>query len=165
MSAIAMFRQPSSWIFVLLPNAISDFLVHCLGHEHAYRIRSFCSHSNGCLLCIGTPSPFLHPRIRILLCSWLCLRLPARCVAVRIGRTSMVGYCGGKVVVRSDPALRVGEFFANYLRRGPAVFAGRAIPQLIRSHEISNEASFQGGRRVRSYQDEVASSRQSFQTV
>src|SRR5215472_5554179 len=60
-SAMAMFRQPSSWISVLLPNAISDFLVHCLGHEHAYRIRSFCGHSNGCLLRIGTPSPFLHP--------------------------------------------------------------------------------------------------------
>ena len=107
-----MFRQPSSWIFVLLPNAISDFLVHCLGHEHAYRIRSFCGHSNGCLLRIGTPSPFVHPPILILLCSWLCLRLPASCVAVRTGRTGMVGYCSGKVVVRSEtenPALRVDE--------------------------------------------------------
>lgn len=101
-SEMARFRQPSSWIFGLLPNVISDFLVHCLGHEHAYRIRSFCGHSNGYLLRVGTPSPFLHPPIRILLCSWLCLRLPARCVAVRTGRTGMVGHCRGKVVVRSE---------------------------------------------------------------
>jgi hypothetical protein len=80
------------------------------GHEHAYRIRPFCSHSNGCLLRIGSPSPFLHPPIRILLRSWLRLRLPARCVAIRTGRTGMVGNCGGKVVVRSETenaALRV----------------------------------------------------------
>ena len=99
-------------IFVVLPNVICDFLVHCLGHERAHRIRSFCRHSNGCLLCIGTPTPFLHPRLRILLPSWLDLRLPTRCVAVRTGRTSMVGYCSGKVVVRSEaenPALRVDE--------------------------------------------------------
>jgi len=111
-SVKTMFRQPSPWIFVLLPNAISDFFVHCLGHEHAYRIRSFCGHSNGCLLHIGTASPFLHPPILILLSSWLCLRLPARCVAVRTGRTGMVGHCSGKVAVSSEtenPVLRVDE--------------------------------------------------------
>ena len=95
------FSPTIHWIFVLLPNVISNSLVHCLGHERAYRIRSFCSHSNGCMLRIGTPSPFVHPPIRIFLCSWLCLRLPARCVAVRAGRTGMVRYCNGKVVVRS----------------------------------------------------------------
>ena len=107
-----MFRQPSPWIFVLLPNVISDFFVNCLGHDRAYRIRSFCRHSNGYLLRIGTPSPFLHPSIRILLCSWLYLWLPARCVAVRIGGTGVVGHCSGKVVVRAETenrALRVDE--------------------------------------------------------
>src|SRR5438876_10263908 len=39
------FSPTIHWIFVLLPNVISNSLVHCLGHERAYRIRSFCSHS------------------------------------------------------------------------------------------------------------------------
>ena len=41
MSAMGMFRQPSRRTFVLLPNLNCDFLVHCLGHERAYRIRLF----------------------------------------------------------------------------------------------------------------------------
>src|SRR5439155_3776503 len=35
------FSPTIHWIFVLLPNVISNSLVHCLGHERAYRIRSF----------------------------------------------------------------------------------------------------------------------------
>ena len=124
------FSPTIHWIFVLLPNVISNSLVHCLGHERAYRIRSFCSHSNGCMLRIGTPSPFVHPPIRIFLCSWLCLRLPARCVAVRAGRTGMVRYCNGKVVVRSANEIqppRVDE------RNGDisAVTAERLRPALV----------------------------------
>src|SRR5207245_9733600 len=76
------FSSTIHWIFVLLPNVISNSLVHCLGHERDYRIRSFFSLSNGCMLRIGTLSPFVHHPIRIVLCFWLCLRLPALFVSV-----------------------------------------------------------------------------------
>jgi hypothetical protein len=94
------------------PASPSDFLVHCLFHERACRIRSFCSHSNGRLLRIGTTTPYLHPPVRILLPSRLGLRLPARRLAIRTGRTGVVGYCSRKVVVRWDtenPSPRVDE--------------------------------------------------------
>src|SRR5204862_7538101 len=56
-------------IFVLLPNVISNSLVHRLGHERAYPTPSCRTHSNGCRLRIATPSPSVHTPFRIVLCS------------------------------------------------------------------------------------------------
>jgi len=97
---------------LLYPGVILDPVVHCPGHECAHRIRSFCCYRDGYFLRLGTASHILHSRIRILMCSWLCLRLSARCVAFRCGRTDMVGNCCEKVVDPSkteNPNLRADE--------------------------------------------------------
>jgi hypothetical protein len=79
-------------------------LPYTVWHEHTQCIRSLCSDGNGCLLCIGRPSPFVHSYIRILLYPRVCLRFPSRCMAVRTGRTDLVWYCREKVVVSSETA-------------------------------------------------------------
>lgn len=79
-------------------------LPYTVWHEQTQCIRSLCSDGNGCLLCIGTPSPFVHSYIRILLYPRVCLRFPSRCMAVRTGRTDLVWYRREKVVGSSETA-------------------------------------------------------------
>ena len=106
------------WLALPCATLILDFLIHYLGHEFAYRIRSFRSDSNGDLLRVGAASHFFHSRIRILMRSWVYLRLSARCVAFRCGRTDLVGNCCEKVVDRSKirkPTETVDEGNSNVL--------------------------------------------------
>jgi hypothetical protein len=94
------------------PGVILDSVVHCPGHECAHGIRSFCSYRDGYFLRIRTASHIFHSRIRVLMCAWLCLRLSARCVAFRCGRTDMVGNRCEKVVGQSkteNPNLTADE--------------------------------------------------------
>jgi hypothetical protein len=105
-------------------NAVPSFrtIVHVLiANDAAESFWAVCGKRDARLLCVRVAQSVVHPRLRGVVLAWVCLRVSARCMAVRLGRRHL-GNSGAQTLGRREAGnFKVAHYPAGLAANPPVV--------------------------------------------